>query len=642
MQDTITQIALDQLRPSPFNPRKTFTGIAELVDSIQAEGRIHSPLLVRPITPNPLRDDIVTGYEVVFGHRRLRAADVAGLATVPCMVRAMTNAEARSAQIAENLSRADVHPIEEAEGFALMIEQDGITADTLAASTGKSRSYVYGRLKLLQACAEIRAACIAGEVGSEVALLIARLRTDKLQQRALAAIRADTSQHSKLDDGGKKSFRHIRDLLAEKFTLELKGAIFDREDATLLPDAGVCSACPKRTGNAPEFEDLAAPTRDGLHRGFTHAGGPNTCTDPDCFDAKKTAHLAREAQKLQASGAFVVTGNKARAAVSATGEVKGDYIALADVKRALKGTAAKPADLPVVTIQDPRTGKTVQAVKRFDLVAKGVLKADQVKPADTNAAQRQREEARRAKVAEKIKVEAARRMGLMLHVRDQAAGRELGTFELRMVVAAALQGVRWNDRETLAQLQGLEATHQGTQALQGKIDTLDAAGLTRLLLDCLLVDDVRCRDEYSLNIKPGPLLALAQHYGVDAEAVMRASAPPLATPSEGTPTPSTAGAGAKKTGAAAGKAKAKPAALAVAYRCPDTLMTWSGRGLQPAWLKAALARGKTLDSLRAAPDVKKAKAAPAKAGLSVKDDAGAAGETLRDPNTVDMFEAAHA
>ena len=137
-------------------------------------------------------------------------------------------------------------------------------------------------------------------------------------------------------------------------------------------------------------------------------------------------------------------------------------------------------------------------------------------------------------------------------------------------------------------------------------------------------------------------IALAQHYGVDAEAVMRASAPPPATQPEGTPTPSTAGAGAKKTGAAAGKAKAKPAALAVAYRCPDTLMTWSGRGLQPAWLKAALARGKTLDSLRAAPDVKKAKAAPAKAGLSVKDDAGAAGETLRDPNTVDMFEAAHA
>ncbi len=154
MQETITPIALEDLHESPFNPRKTFHDIAELAETIKAEGRIHSPLLVRPRVTNPLRDDLNDGFEIVFGHRRYRAAETLGLATVPCMVRAMTNAEARSAQIAENLARQDVHPIEEAEGFAALIEHEGTTAEVLATRIGKSLSYVYGRLKLLQACAE--------------------------------------------------------------------------------------------------------------------------------------------------------------------------------------------------------------------------------------------------------------------------------------------------------------------------------------------------------------------------------------------------------------------------------------------------------------------------------------------------------
>ena len=213
-QDTITQIPLEQLYESPFNPRKTFTDITALADTIKAEGCIHSPLLVRPRLTNPLRDDLQDGWEIVFGHRRYRAAEQLGLATVPCMVRAMSNAAARSAQIAENLARQDVHPFEEAEGFQALIEHDGITAEALAARIGKSISYVYGRLKLLKACSEIRNACLAGEIGSEVALLVARVGNDKMQAKALSAIRNDTSQHARMDDGGKKSFRHIRDLLA--------------------------------------------------------------------------------------------------------------------------------------------------------------------------------------------------------------------------------------------------------------------------------------------------------------------------------------------------------------------------------------------------------------------------------------------
>lgn len=630
MQETITPIALEDLHESPFNPRKTFTDIAELADTIKAEGRIHSPLLVRPRLTNPLRDDLNDGYEIVFGHRRYRAAETLGLATVPCMVRALSDAEARSAQIAENLARQDVHPIEEAEGFAALIEQDGITAEDLATRIGKSRSHVYGRLTLLKACAEIRAACLAGEIGSEVALLIARLRTDKLQAKALAAIRNDTSQHAKLEDGGKKSFRHIRDLLAEKFTLDLKTAIFNREDDALLPGAGVCSACPKRTGNAPEYADLAAPSRDGVHRGYTAAGGPNTCTDPECFDAKKQAHLAQQAAQLAATGVQVVTGNKARAAISAHGDVKGDYVALADVQKLLKAGKGKAAQPPAVQIQDPRTGKLAKAVKRADLVAAGLLKPEQAQaPRDDHEARYKREaEKRKAQEAKAVAVSACR-MALLRHVRTEAARRQRDTFDLRLCAAAALGGVSWQDKPTLAAMWDVKSA----DALSKRVDTMSASELSQLLMDCAIVDDVLVSWHNVDNSKPGPLLALAEHYGIDAKAVLQAALhpkPEAAAPTKATPTPSTAGAGAKKATAA----RAQKAALGkgIRYRCAATGSTWSGKGLQPTWLKVALAHGKTLADFDLA--------APKAQDQKVKVDAGSAGE--RCAHTGDLLEAAGA
>lgn len=608
--NTITQIALDQLHESPFNPRKTFLAIDELAANIKAEGGILSPLLVRPRLSNPLRDDQQDGFEVVFGHRRLRAAEAAGLDTVPCMVRAMTDAEARSAQIAENLARADVHPIEEAEGFQAMLDNDGISADDLAAKVGKSRSYVYGRLKLLQACPQVRHACLVGQIGSEVALLIARLRTDKLQQKALARIAAVGAD---LKDGGKASFRRIRAELAEKFTLKLKGSMFDREDATLLPGAGVCSSCPKRCGNAPEFDDIATQGISRWER--DQAGEPDLCTDPDCWEAKTKAHLARQADELAAQGKVTVTGAKARAAIGADGELKNGYVPLAKVKDALKKVANKPQ---VQHVQDPRTGKVVQAVLHADLVAAGLAKPEaKAQKVDHAANARQQEEDRKKRQAE-AEAETDRRRALLQAVRQAAAGRERTEFELRLVTAAALAGVPWEERQTMMWL------HQKNwDQLQKQVDTMDVPALTALLLDCAVVDNVSAR--YGSRDKPGPLLALAKHYGVDPKPFLT---PPPAPkePAAPAPTPSSAGASAKKSGA-----KAKPAQPAakkgplrgVAYRCPLTGNTWSGKGLQPAWLKAKLAAGHRLAEF----DVKK-----------VKDDAGSAGQE-RDPYTADMFEA---
>jgi ParB/RepB/Spo0J family partition protein len=626
--DLITQIPLHDLHESPFNPRRTFTGIEELAASIQAEGRVHQPLLVRPRITNTLRPDESEGFEVIFGHRRLRAAEQAGLASVPCMVRAMTDAEARSAQIAENLQRADVHPIEEAEGMQAMMA-DGLSADELAATVGKSRSYVYSRLKLLQACPPVRMACLQGEIGSEVALLVARVGHDKLQGKALAAIRA---QNLDMKDGGATSYRRIKELLKDKFTLHVGRTFFDPQDATLVPAAGTCSACPKLSGNAPEFADLCVDTPGPWH-GYTHKGDPELCTDPECFEGKKTAQLARQASALQAQGKTVITGNKARQAVSAHGEVKGAYVALKDVKAELKKVAAGKAKPATVVIQDPRTGKTFEAVATADLQAAGLAQAEPKKASsrgghDEAAARREREERE-----QQAQADTAANRRLLATVRSAAAQRPRTAEELRLVLEHLLEDASdTDDTPALCHAHGLETGYQ----LAHQLPTMTPDQMGLLLLDLVLVRGVECT--YWRRGIPDGLASMAALYGIDvdqARAEPEVQTPVVAqdlAPAEAAPTPGTAARAAKK--GAGGKPAAKKAGKgpAIKYRCARTGSTWSGRGLQPAWVKAHLAAGGTLAELETA------RAAPA--AQKVKDDAGSAGEAERDPNTADMFEQA--
>ncbi|MFD2451766.1 ParB/RepB/Spo0J family partition protein [Ideonella paludis] len=298
------QIRVDHIHESPFNPRRVFneTRLQELATDIKQLG-VLQPVLVRPRIPELFHgiddENAVAGYELVFGHRRYRAAVLAGLETMPAMVQSLTDEQVKRMQLSENLQRDDVHPIEEAEGFQALMAEHGLSADDLVAETGKSRSYIYGRLKLLQACKEVRDACLAGEIGSETALLVARIPTEKLQGKALARIKA---KNMDMGDGGKKSYRDIQWLLREEFTLNLtaKDCIFPFADPDLLPSAGACTTCPKRTENAPEYQDMV---QDSARRwGGVVKGDAWLCTDPDCYQAKKTAHLKAEAQKLAAKG----------------------------------------------------------------------------------------------------------------------------------------------------------------------------------------------------------------------------------------------------------------------------------------------------------------------------------------------------
>ncbi len=550
---TIVEIPLDQLHDSPTNPRRTFLDIEELAADIRQQGRVLQPLQVRPRRLNPLRDDLVDGYEIVFGHRRKRGAEAAGLASVSCMVREMTDEEVKRAQISENLQRRDVHPIEEAEGFQVLMRDHGITADQLAEQIGKSKSYVYGRLKLLQAVPEIREACVRGEIGSEVALLIVRLGHEHLQKKALGYIKG---KYIKLEDGGKDSFRRVKELLNEYFTLNLKTAIFSPEDPTLLPDAGTCTDCPRRAGNAPEFEDIA--TDAAKPEWSKQNAGADVCTDPDCYAEKKTAFLKREAAALEKEGRTVVTGNAARAAVGANGLVKGAYIALKDVKKELK--AIKGPKPETLLIQCPRTGEVTEAVRRTDAQQAGLHVAAKASQQDLHEARRREEaeeQARKQAKADKINEQ---RLQLLRDVRDAMADTPVTEFDMRLIAAAALRGTEYQGKAVLAQLWGSEnATH-----LADRISTMTLAEATHLARDCTLARNLVVSWHQVQRPEPAEALqAAAAHYGV------------------------------------ATAAPAKPKAGSTAYRCPDSGKTWSGRGLKPKWVAEALENGKTLDDLRA-------------------------------------------
>lgn len=116
-------------------------------------------------------------FEVVAGERRFRAAGIAKLETIPCIVREFTNIEVIEIQAIENLQRDDLHPLEEAEGYAALVKKAGYDVAEIAKRIGKSHKYVYDRLKLLQLIPAVREVFLGGEISTGHAILIARLST---------------------------------------------------------------------------------------------------------------------------------------------------------------------------------------------------------------------------------------------------------------------------------------------------------------------------------------------------------------------------------------------------------------------------------------------------------------------------------
>jgi ParB family chromosome partitioning protein len=177
-------VPIGVLVESATNPRKRFgeKNLEDLASSMRAQG-ILAPLLVRELDENK--------YEVVAGARRLRAAKLAELETLPVRVVKLTDAESIEAQVVENLQREDIHPLEEALCFRSLLElgEPTYTIAIISARAGKSEAYVYGRIKLADLIPPIAEAFLRDRITIGHALLIAKLPASQQQEAFAAAFR---------------------------------------------------------------------------------------------------------------------------------------------------------------------------------------------------------------------------------------------------------------------------------------------------------------------------------------------------------------------------------------------------------------------------------------------------------------------
>lgn len=170
------------LRPNARNPRRLFAAaeLDELAASLRERG------IIQPIIVRPMRG-VADGYEIIAGERRWRAAQRADLHEVPVVIVEATDAEALQLAIIENVQRADLNPLEEAEGYRTLVEEFGNSQDEIAKTVGKSRSYVANTLRLLKLSDPVKAHIHTGKLtAGHARMLVGAPNAEELAEQIVA------------------------------------------------------------------------------------------------------------------------------------------------------------------------------------------------------------------------------------------------------------------------------------------------------------------------------------------------------------------------------------------------------------------------------------------------------------------------
>jgi len=174
------QIPIDEIVTNPDQPRRSVGDLSELKASIESKG-VLEPILVRPLADGRFR--------IIAGERRFRAALEAGLAEVPCIELDVPDNEMMEIALIENLHRRDLHPFEEAMGYASLAERHGYTQQTIAESVGKSRVSITEAMSLLDIPEDLREECRRADIDARSVLLeIARLGDRRRMEAAIEAV----------------------------------------------------------------------------------------------------------------------------------------------------------------------------------------------------------------------------------------------------------------------------------------------------------------------------------------------------------------------------------------------------------------------------------------------------------------------
>lgn len=176
-ETVVRDIPIEDIDPNMGQPRKEFNedALQQLAESIKAAG-VLSPILV---VENGSR------FSIVAGERRYRASRLAGLTTVPCIVRDMTSEQQMAAALIENVQRQDLNPVEEANAIQSLMKECGYTQEQVGQKLGKSRPVIANSLRLLTLPEDVLAMVAAGELSAGHARVLAGL-SDENQQRKLA------------------------------------------------------------------------------------------------------------------------------------------------------------------------------------------------------------------------------------------------------------------------------------------------------------------------------------------------------------------------------------------------------------------------------------------------------------------------
>lgn len=260
--EKITLVALANMQPSSYNPRKNFdeASLAELSESIRQQG-VLQPVGVRPIEDNR--------FEIVFGERRYRASLMAGLEEIPAIVMEISDDAAEEMAITENLQRKDVTPIEEAKAYQKLIDSGRHNVQSLAIQFGKNENYIRTRLKFVSLIPEIARLLEQDEITISVATEICRygedIQTDVYNKHLKEDVQYNTWRGMKAADVAKR--------IEQNYTTNLDRYAFDKT---------LCHTCPYNTNNMMLFCE----------------GGCGNCANRTCLEEMNTSYLTEKAVRL--------------------------------------------------------------------------------------------------------------------------------------------------------------------------------------------------------------------------------------------------------------------------------------------------------------------------------------------------------
>lgn len=500
----VQDIPLDRIRESSSNPRRAFDEgkLRELAENIKLHGVLQA-ILVRP-TP----DGTDGTYELVAGARRFRASKLAGQQTIPSTVRDLTDAECREIQLIENLQRADIQELDEGIGYRALMDMkpEFYTVETIATQVAKSPSYVKGRISLTDLIPAAQTAFYEGRLTVAHALELARLQPADQERALMECFPGHRSTASILKDRKAEAMtvRQLRDWIDREIHLDLKNAPFDVSDANLLPVAGACSACPKRTGNNPLL--------------FAEIRNKSLCMDPACYRAKiealvriRVAPLVKEGQKpVQISSAPYWQAHSK----SPDMLYEGQY-------RRVEREGECPHTRAAVIVDGREAGTVLDICADENCNTHRQSSRYEISP---------EERAQRRKLAFAIRVQKESRSRVLQAVRDKLPGA-LARADFEMVALdyfrrlghdnhhRLFQVYGWEEKKTKTSWGGTSVDHE--KLAEGHIREMTTADLNRFLVTCALVPDLYCPGHSSAETlsKEANLMRMAVRYRVSASKI---------------------------------------------------------------------------------------------------------------------------